>query len=85
MPEEGMLFETNFLETSLQHGQQKERHLEVFEAQTTASDMHYYCKIDNDIEIALMKNEQGQWIDIEEYEPTDLSKIIGPLIDKHST
>lgn len=49
MPEEGILFETNF-----QEGQQR-RHLEVYEAQTTASDMHYYCKIDNDIEVALLK------------------------------
>ena len=46
--------------------------------------MHYYCKIDNDMEVSLLKNEQGQWIDVEEYAPTDLSKIIGPLIDKHT-
>lgn|GEM_PF-5854939 len=78
MPEEGMLFETNF-----QDGQQN-RHLEVYEAQTTANDMHYYCKIDNDIEVALLKNEQGQWIDVEEYAPTDLSQAIGPIIDKHA-
>jgi len=78
MPEEGMLFETNF-----QDGKQT-RHLEVYEAQTTANDMHYYCKIDNDIEVALLKNEQGKWIDVEEYAPTDLSQIIGPLIDKHA-
>ena len=77
MTEQGMLFQTNFLE-----GKQQ-RHLEVYEAQTTASDMHYYCKIDNDIEIALLKNEQGQWIDLEEYAPTSLSEIIGPVIDKH--
>ena len=77
MPEQGMLFQTNFLD-----GQQQ-RHLEVYEAQTTASDSHYYCKIDNDIEIAVLKNEKEQWIDVEEYAPTDLSKIIGPLIEKH--
>jgi hypothetical protein len=78
MPEEGILFETNF-----QEGQQR-RHLEVYEAQTTASDMHYYCKIDNDIEVALLKNEQGKWIDVEESAPTNLSEIIGPLIEKHT-
>ena len=78
MPEEGMLFEINFLD-----GQQR-RHLEVYEAQTTASDMHYYCKIDNDIEVALLKNEQGKWIDVEESAPTNLSEIIGPLIEKHT-
>ena len=78
MPEEGILFETNF-----QDGQQR-RHLEVYEAQTTASDMHYYCKIDNDIEVALLKNEQGKWIDVEESAPTNLSEIIGPLIEKHT-
>jgi hypothetical protein len=77
MPEQGMLFQTNFSEGQQQH------HVEVYEAQTTASDMHYYCKIDDDIEVALMKNEQGQWIDIEESAPTELSKIIGPLIDEH--
>lgn len=78
MPEEGMLFETNFLDGDRSH------HLEVYEAQTTANDVHYYCKIDNDIEVALLKNEQGQWIDVEEYAPTDLSQAIGPIIDKHS-
>lgn len=78
MPEEGILFETNF-----QDGQQR-RHLEVYEAQTTASDMHYYCKIDNDIEVALLKNEQGKWIDVEESAPTNWSEIIGPLIEKHT-
>lgn len=77
MSEEGMLFETNFMDDDKTH------HLEVYEAQTTASDMHYYCKIDNDIEIALLKNEQGQWIDVEQYAPTDLSQIMGPLIDQH--
>ena len=77
MPEEGMLFETNFFEGQQQH------HVEVYEAQTTTTDMHYYCKIDDDIEVALLKNEQGEWIDIEEDAPTDLSKIIGPLIDEH--
>ncbi len=77
MPEEGMLFETNFRDGKIQ------RHLEVYEARTTATDMHYYCKIDNDMEVSLLKNEKGQWIDVEEYAPTDLSKIIGPLIDKH--
>ena len=77
MPEEGMLFKTDFQEGKQTHS------LEVYEAQTTAHDMHYYCKIDNDMEVALLKNEQGQWIDIEEYAPTGLSKIIGPLIDKH--
>ena len=77
MPEQGMLFQTNFLE-----GQQQ-RHLKVYKAQTTTSDMHYYCKIDNDIEISLLKNEQGKWIDVEEYAPTSLSEIVGPVIDKH--
>ena len=77
MPEEGMLFETYFIDGDKNH------HLEVYEAQTTATDMHYYCKIDNDLEVSLLKNEQGKWIDVEEYAPTDLSKIIGPLIDKH--
>lgn len=62
---------------------QQQRHLEVYEAQTTATDMHYYCKIDNDIEMALYKNEQGQWIDIEENAPTSLSEIVGSEIDKH--
>jgi hypothetical protein len=62
MPEQGMLFQTNFSEGQQQH------HVEVYEAQTTASDMHYYCKID---------------YDIEESAPTELSKIIGPLIDEH--
>jgi hypothetical protein len=77
MPEEGMLFQTNFSEGQQQH------HVEVYEVQTTASDMHYFCKIDDDIEIALGKNEEGRWIDIEESAPTELSKIIGPEIDKH--
>ena len=79
MSEEGMLFETNFLD-----GQQR-RHLEVYEVQTTASDMHYYCKIDKDIDVALLKNENGQWIDVEESPPTDLSEIIGPLIEKNTS
>ena len=78
MPEQGMLFQTNFSEGQQQHN------LEVYEAQTTASDLHYYCKIDNDIEIALGKNEEGQWIDMEENAPTDLSQAIGPLIDRHT-
>ena len=78
MPEEGMLFETYFIDEDKNH------HLEVYEARTTANDMHYYCKIDDDAEVALLKNEQGQWIDVEEYAPTGLSKIIGPLIDKHT-
>ena len=77
MAEERMLFQTNFSEGQQQH------HLEVYEAQTTATELHYYCKIDNDTELALMKNEQGQWIDIEESGPTELSKLIGPLIDEH--
>ena len=77
MPEEGILFETSF------NDGQQQRHVEVYEAQTTTSDMHYYCKIDNDIEVALLKNEEGQWIDIEENSPTSLSEILGPEIDKH--
>ena len=78
MPEEGLLFQTNFSEGEQQHN------VEVYEAQTTASDLHYYCKIDNDIEVALVKNEEGQWIDMEENAPTNLSQAIGPLIDKHT-
>jgi hypothetical protein len=78
MPEKGMLFENDFLDG------QKTRHVEVYEVQTTANDMHYYCKIDKDIEIALTKNEKGKWIDVEQWAPTDLSKTIGPLIDKHA-
>jgi len=77
MSEEGMLFQTNFSEGQQQH------HLEVYEAQTTTSDMHYYCKIDDDIELALLKNEQGKWIDVEENAPTSLSEIVGAEIDKH--
>ena len=77
MSEQGLLFETHCLD------EQQRRHLEVYEVQTTAIDIHYYCKIDNDIEVALLKNEQGQWIDMEEFAPTDLSEIIGPLIEKH--
>jgi hypothetical protein len=34
--------------------------------------------------MALGKNEQGQWIDMEQNAPTDLSQAIGPLIDKHT-
>jgi hypothetical protein len=78
MPDEGMLFETNF------EDDEQQRHLKVYEAQTTDNDMHYYCRIDNDIEVALVKNEQGHWIDVEEYAPTVLSEIIGPLIEKHT-
>ena len=77
MSEEGMLFQTNFSEGQQHH------HLEVYEAQTTTSDMHYYCKIDDDIEVALLKNEQGKWIDLEEDAPTSLSEIVGREIDKH--
>ncbi|MGN6265433.1 MAG: hypothetical protein ACTHM5_07145 [Ginsengibacter sp.] len=77
MPEEGMLFQTNFSEGEQQHN------VEVYEAQTTASDLHYYCKIDNDIEVSLVKNEEGQWIDIVESAPTELSEIVGREIDKH--
>ncbi len=77
MPDQGMLFQTNFSDG------QKQCQLEVYEAHTSANDMHYYCIVDNDIEISLIKNEQGQWIDVEECGPTDFSKIIGTLIEKH--
>ena len=77
MLEQGLLFQTNFFQGEQQHN------VEVYEAPTTTSDMHYYCKIDNDIEVALMKNEQGHWIDIEESAPTELSEIVGREIDKH--
>lgn len=52
--------------------------------QNTASDMNYHCRIDNDIEVAMLKNEQWQWVDLEESAPTKLSEIIVPLIEKHS-